>query len=143
MLLLTPPTLHVHKPHPTVHTHTAQTPLFTPHHTQHHCLHPNVHTLPPTYPRPTNPTLGSGMYSQGNSRRFRCMWDAPSGKGGGSRRRGRSGRNKRDWERTQLRRPPPKNTDQGDLFVCLNRIYRVPLILIYTCLHYQKVAAMQ
>ena len=72
------------------------------------------------------------------------MWDAPSGKGGGSRRRGRrSGRNKRDWERTQLPRPPPKNTDQGDLFVCLNRIYRVPLILIYTCLHYQKVAAMQ
>lgn len=55
----------------------------------------------------------------------------------------RSGRNKKDCEQAQLPRPPPPNMDQGDLLVCVNRIYRVPVILIYTCLHYPKDAAMQ
>lgn len=38
---------------------------------------------------------------------------------------------------------PPPNMDQGDLLVCVNRIYRVPVILIYTRLHYPKDTAMQ
>lgn len=85
-LPLTHPTLYAHNPHPTVHTHTVQTPLSTPHHTQRHCLTPpstpyRIHTH-----GPQTPLWAVGRTCQGNIRRIRCVWDAPSEKGGGSRR---------------------------------------------------------
>lgn len=71
------------------------------------------------------------------------MWDVPSGKGGGSRRGEEEAEEIKRTVNGPSSHAPPPNMDQGDLLVCVNRIYRVPVILIYTCLHYPKDAAMQ